>query len=321
MQHRTEKSGSLPLQILKKLGYKINVYSSAQHKFYGMKEVIFGTNAYLADSYNYYCHYDPVPAHETDRQAVDEFIAHLDKRGSRQGNVFLIFLDSTHFNYSWPDDYPTHFKPISQTETGLQIQNSPEDIEKVKNRYRNSIHYADSLFGEIVDALKTRHLYHDSCIVFTGDHGEEFYEEGQLFHASHLSAVQTEVPIYYKLGNRPAPENVDRLLTSHIDIFPTLFDHLLSSEPFASLYHGESIYREERTPYVIAGRHNGPRTPKEFILHDGTTKLTFRLQGNKLSILKISDLRDNILQVSDVKGVAEDYTQAFVDRYFQSIER
>ncbi len=299
------KSGSVPLQIFKKMGYKIHVYSAAQLKYYGLSNVMFGKGNYLADSYNVFPHYFPTQAWESDEKAVSTFIGDLDKKGSKEGNVFIFFLESTHFNYSWPEKYPVNFRPISEEKTNLRISNSLKNIELIKNRYRNSIHFMDSLFGKVLGRLKEKNLYDESVILFTGDHGEEFFEEGQLFHLSHLSSMQTEPPIYLKLGDneRARKNNVDEIVTSHVDLFPTVLDYLIGFQPF-TVFDGESIFKENRSGFVITGRFNGPRRPEEFFIHNGKDKCTFRFFGKgKLEVrsLKSSDGEVEDMDVSAIK--------------------
>jgi glucan phosphoethanolaminetransferase (alkaline phosphatase superfamily) len=319
-------SGSLSLQALKKLGYKIHVYSAAQLKYYGVGDLIFGKKNHLADSYNLYTHYAPITAAQTDEQAITKLLADHEKQWAREGNVFLIFVDSTHFNYSWPKDYPVQFRPISDEKTDWRISNSIRDIELIKNRYRNAIHYVDSLFGKMIACLKRKDLYDDAFIVFTGDHGEEFYEEGQLFHASHLSRMQTEVPIYYKLGSNRRLEELEteKILTSHIDIFPTILETLIGEKPFFSLFDGESIFKKHRFPFVIASRHNGGRNPCEFFIFDGKKKVTAKFVSPKkmhrptaLEIISLKDQADETIEMETLQA-AENYIRR---SYSGAIER
>lgn len=285
------QSGSVPLQILKKMGYKVHVYSAAQLKYYGLSDVMFGRKHYLADSYHVYPHYYPTQAWQSDQRAVETFIGDLEKKKSREGNVFVFFLEGTHFNYSWPEDYSTHFEPISEEKTHLRVSNSLKNIELIKNRYRNSIHYMDHLFGRVMNTLKEKGLYDEGVVIFTGDHGEEFFEEGQLFHASHLSSMQTEPPIYMKLGNNQRAKEceVDELVTSHVDIFPTILDYLMGRETFSAAFDGESVFKRERKDYVVTGRFNGPRRPEEFFITNGEEKAIFRFKGRKsLEVRKLN---------------------------------
>ena len=288
---KKRKAGSLPLQILKKMGYQIHVCSAAQLRYYQLSKLKFKKNHYLADSYHVFPHYFPQEAWESDQLAMNELHKKIGTKSGRTGNVFLIFIESTHFNYSWPAEYPLYFSPICEEKTHLRVSNSVSNIEKIKNRYRNAIHYVDSLFGQFVSALKEKGLYDESVILLTGDHGEEFFEEGQLFHCSHLSAMQTEPPIYLKFGDNARAEGLDREsgVVSHVDLFPSVFDHLLGYEPF-ELFDGRSIFSPDKKPFALTGRFNGPRAPEEFFIFDGEKKTTFRILDRKT--LEIRSLRD-----------------------------
>ncbi len=318
------KAGSIPLQALKKLGYKIRVYSGAQLKYYGLKESIFGKKNRLADTYHFYAHYPPVEAFESDQKVIRHFKKDLKKKWAKEGNLFIIFVDSTHFNYSWPQNFPAPFTPFSDIKNNFRMSYSLRNIEKIKNRYCNSIFFIDSLFSNFIQALKEQKLYDESLIVFTGDHGEEFFEEGQLFHASHLSRMQTSPPIYYKLGDNRCFEKIDcsSILTSHIDIFPTIIDYLIGEKPFFDLLDGESIFKENRFPYVITGRYNGGRCPIEFFIYDGRKKLTARFLSqrkifgsNQIAIISIKDANDQIIHIGNSKQtkeyLIEQYGRAF----------
>ncbi len=142
-----------------------------------------------------------------------------------------------------------------------------------------------------MNTLKDKGLYDEGVVIFTGDHGEEFFEEGQLFHASHLSSMQTEPPIYMKLGNnqRARECEVDELVTSHVDIFPTVLDYLMGREAFSSAFDGESVFKRERKDFVVTGRFNGPRRPEEFFITNGEEKAIFRFKGRKsLEVRKLN---------------------------------
>ena len=319
--------GSVPLQILKKLGYKIRVYSAAQLKYYGMNESIFGKRLHLADSYYLYPHYWPMKAWQADEKAINKLVSDLDQGWAKQGNVFIVFLDSTHFNYSWPMRSRSRFTPVNDEKTDFRVSHSIKDIELIKNRYRNAIDYVDTLFGKTIQKMQKNHLYEDALVIFTGDHGEEFYEEGKLFHASHLSWMQTRAPIYYKLGDNRIPFEIDpsTILSSHIDIFPTLFHYLLGKETFASFFHGESILKQNRFPYVITARDNGVRAPYEFFIHDGRTKLVVRLlpekrvlHAKKLEIISLQDMNDQIIPMGDEEQV-RDYVQETYPSVFKHL--
>jgi len=85
------------------------------------------------------------------------------------------------------------------------------------------------LFGKMLQALKDNNLYDNSLIIYTSDHGQEFYEQGNFGHNTAFSDGQIHIPLLIKL-----PKSLRNLsqsaaihkLTSHQDIPPTLLSLL-----------------------------------------------------------------------------------------------
>lgn len=319
------KHGAIPLQMLKEMGYSINLYSASQLNYYKVDELLFGKKTKLIDRKNVYPHYLPKEAYESDLEAYSAMMHDIDAYGQEGGNVFLLFLDSTHFEYSWPPDYPAPFAIEEIEATHVQLTNSDEKLEQIKRRYKNSIHFVDSLFGKFVAFLKDKSIYDDSCIVYTGDHGEEFYEEGRLYHASHLSSMQTTPPIYYKLGMRN-DRVIDRKsipVSSHMDIMPTLLDHLSDMKIDLSFCDGKSLLRKNEKRYAIVARYNGNRTPYEFYVHDGQLKCLLQFDkkkkvydSKKLHIIHFFDRNEEEIETVNAHRLLKEHFQTFLQENF-----
>lgn len=287
--------GSPFLQTLKASGYRIHVYASSRLGYYGMEESLFGHNRALIDKIVTQDSTEK-PTYLKDQAVINCLIEDMQK--DKGGRAFITFLDSTHLDYSWPLEKKSVFEPVDQTLNYLKaLSNSKEYLEKIKNRYRNALHFVDSLFGRFFIALASDK---DALVVITGDHGEEFYEQGHLFHASHLSYPQVHVPLYYRLGNDPKWSGciLDRL-SSHMDIFPTLFHYLLK-KPFIGNYEGQSVLDENHWPYVVIARFNACFSPTEFCIHDKEYKAIFRAEKDvfscrRLQLIDVKTLHDDLL--------------------------
>lgn len=274
IQKQQWKMGSPPLQLLKKWGYQIRLYTSAQLHYYGMQELLFGEHEHLLDQIETFYHPPPITACSSDAKTLQTLQKDLQDPSLQQGQVFLIFWDSTHFDYSWPQETSPKFNPISQDLTYFRLFHSVETIEKIKNRYRNAVFYVDSLFGKFWNDLPNKK---ESIVIVTGDHGEEFLEQGHLFHGSCLTHQQTHIPLYMKLGTTP-PLDPERL-ASQMDIFPTLL-HYLGKEPISFL-EGASLLAPSTWPYIMVARFNAGRAPYEFCLHNGKNKLIAQFLDKK----------------------------------------
>lgn len=269
------KIGSAPLKHLKDLGYKIHLYTSAQLGYYGMEKLLFGENQYLLDTYKKFHHAPPVSAAITDKAAIDTLIEDVQSnKNLHQGQVFIIFWDSTHFDYAWPKNWAPKFTPFANELAYFKTFYSNTKINMIKNRYRNSVNYVDYLFGNFWENIPNNN---EAVIVVTGDHGEEFFENGHLFHGSHLSQQQTSIPILMKFG-QSSPQKTKPLLTQ-IDIFPSIIDHITGHTP--AFMKGESVFQSCQNPFTLITRFNAGRTPFEFCLHNGKYKLTARFMNEK----------------------------------------
>lgn len=296
LQEKNWSMGSPPLQLLKKLGYKIRLYSSAQLGYYGMERLLFGENIAVLDSHQTFHHHPPISAAETDAQALAKLQDDLLKMKDLQaGQLFLVFWDSTHFDYKWPKNWTPKFTPFANELAYFKTFYSQEKIELIKNRYRNSVHYIDHLFGQFIQNIPDKD---EAIIIVTGDHGEEFFEHGHLFHGSHLIKEQTSIPLFMKFGSKVFNEK--RRIASQMDVFPSIFDYLCKEVP--SFLQGESIFREPKWPFAAISRYNAGRSPYEFCLHNGENKLIARfsdqkniLESKNLQIVSLQTAEDQIL--------------------------
>lgn len=315
---REQNTGSTPLQILKKMGYKINVYSSSRLDYYSMDEKIFGKNCSLADSFHTFIHDENTPLWKSDANAMAKLREDITTNFDKEGNIFIIFLESTHFDYSWPEAKASRFVPFSEGINYFKATCSKDHLGEIKNRYRNAIYYVDTLFGRFVNLLKETEKWKDSIVIFTGDHGEEFYEHGHLFHASDLCYEQTHVPLYYKFPNGVISS---AKMTSHIDIFPSLLHYLSGGEFFSQIFDGESIFAKEKWPFILSARYNASRSPCEFFLYNGQSKINLKFSREdqifncqSLQILGIENEKGELLPI-DKREINAQFGEA-LDRLF-----
>jgi hypothetical protein len=310
---QNSERGSPPLSVLKKAGYKIHVYTAARLNYYKMDEVLFGKKQALLSSMDVFSH-DNEPC-VGDQQCVGKLLEDMDRYRKEEGHVFIVFFDSTHFDYSWPKLDPLRFAPIVDNINYLKVAFLKENIEGIKNRYRNAIYFVDQLFGNFYAKLMKMPYARESVVAVTGDHGEEFFEEGHIFHMSSLSTMQTQVPIYLKLGDES--KRCRGEMICHTDIFPTVLDYVLEGDDFADFFDGESILRDRTRPFALTVKYNGSRAPYEFAIHNGKTKLVARFNNqknifsaNSLEILGSKGRKNEMLEF-DEELINHEFATAF----------
>lgn len=292
------KMGSPTLALLKEKGYKIRVYTSARLSYYKMDELMFGANCNLVEKLHFFPYADEIKPWQSDLSATEKLCEDLSS-AKEGGNLFIVFLDSTHFHYSWPEsDSP--FTPFCEKISYLNAICKKRGIEEIKNRYRNAIHFVDTLFGKVKQALLERNLWDDAIVFLCGDHGEEFLEKNNLFHASALSQEQTETVLLCKFGNHKTLPEADRFMFSQIDLFPSLLHFLFGTEVLKEFHQGESIFAKERSHFALTARYNCAKPAEEFALHNGKEKIILRYlnkakKEGKLLLLSHSETNDKQL--------------------------
>lgn len=312
------KSGSIPLQLLKQMGYKIYVSSAACLGYFQMNRVIFGEGEYLADVLFSSEDEDCDEPYKRDLKAIDNLFFEMKKEES--GRLFIVFLDATHHDYSWPSEM-SRFYPFEEKINYIGAAVSKKGLEKIKNRYRNALYFVDDQLGKFFNALENAPGGKDAVVVITADHGEEFYEHGNLFHASNLTEPQMHVPLYYRFGKNGV-ECSNCKMTCHMDIFPTLFHYLIGEDLMDGVLQGESIFKTDRWPYTIVARFNAINSPYEFCIHNGSCKLVTSFNDRRnifnakeLKIISTRNCQEENL-VKGLNAIHEEFGPA-LERIFQ----
>lgn len=155
-----------------------------------------------------------------DRLLVQDWAASL---GQEQGQprFDFLFLNASHLPYDYPPE-ARRFVPTSSNKSE-HLLNKHIDPTPLKNDYRNSLHYLDTLIQEVVLALQRSGRWNQTWLVVTGDHAEQFNEGGAGFwgHGSNYSRWQTQTPLIIKPAGAFEPRVIERTST-HQDVVPTL---------------------------------------------------------------------------------------------------
>jgi len=246
----------LPLQLLKALGYRISVYFANNFRQYdGLYDLFF---AGLSDFT--YAPPGRAPVYAADGEMVDSYLASVHTAPGDVPRFDYIVLDSTHYDYSYPPAFE-RFTPAMTLDLGIRDgvvarEGISEELKPraafVKNRYQNSILYADSLVQKILDRLRQTGRLEHTIVVVTGDHGEEFWERGVFGHGyGDLSTEQCEVPLLIRI---PGGASTRYRYSSHADIFPTLFDAIGLATEGGAFMNGKSLLTYDAAlDFAVAG--------------------------------------------------------------------
>lgn len=216
---------------------------------------------------------------ERDKIITDKFIEFISKREQSRPFFSFMFFDSSHQPYLYPPEFEKFTPVLPKGEINYFRDVSRERIELVRNRYKNSVHYVDYLIGKILKAIKEKDLFKNTILVITGDHGEEFYEEGYLGHTSSFDDYQTKV--VFVLFHPDAKPAIVEETTSHIDLVPTIMESLGVVSSPGDYSQGVSLLKREVMPYIIIANWDSAA------ILDNDYRIIFSTESQRLGLFEI----------------------------------
>ncbi|HEX3036602.1 MAG TPA: sulfatase, partial [Thermodesulfobacteriota bacterium] len=93
----------------------------------------------------------------------------------------------------------------------------------IKKLYEGEVRYVDENIGKLFSTLKSLNLYDESLIIFTSDHGEEFWDHGGYEHGHTLYNELIQVPLIVKLPMSAKKGEVSTFVSTQ-SIMPTILN-------------------------------------------------------------------------------------------------
>jgi arylsulfatase A-like enzyme len=113
-------------------------------------------------------------------------------------------------------------------------------VEHLEALYDGEIRKMDQAFATLLQYLASSGRAHDTCVIFTSDHGEEFMEHGNVFH-NHAVLYEEliRVPLIVWCPSRYAGGRVIEQPVSLVDVTPTVLD--IATAPIPKKMDGLSL--------------------------------------------------------------------------------
>lgn len=236
---------------------------------------------------------------ERDRDLTSDFLSFLASRPDETPFFAFLFYDTAHKLDLPRDGRKLLFQPSAPDVNylGLDAETDPLPMH---NRYRNSVHYVDSLVGEVLAEVEARGLLENSVIVVTGDHGQEFNDNRRNYwgHGSNFTRFQIGVPLLlYSPMLAPASHSYR---TTHFDVVPTLMREYLDCDmPFSSYSVGQSLFDPGERDTLVLSEYS------DFAIVTADRIAVIRKQGMKVFDADYSELADGRLAPADIEAALE----------------
>ncbi|HLB57681.1 MAG TPA: DUF3413 domain-containing protein, partial [Gammaproteobacteria bacterium] len=157
---------------------------------------------------------------ERDQVITKEFERFVEKRNKNRPFFSFLFYDAAHNYCESASPHQTPFQPAVKACDRFSLTAESDRVPYV-NRYRNAVYFIDTEVGKVIATLREKNLLENTMIIITGDHGEEFNDEGMNYwnHASAYTPYQLQVPLLiYWPQKQPQTYSY---MTTHYDVAPT----------------------------------------------------------------------------------------------------
>jgi hypothetical protein len=245
-----ERRRPVLFDVLERLDYDVDVYTSAKFSYPEFDRTIFGG---VPAERRHEAAPDEVFWHR-DVRNVDAIIASLERRDTQRAFMRFLFLESTHAPYQFPDAdaIATPYGSVAN----YALMDPQRDLAPMWNRYVNAAHFVDSQIGRLIDWLEQSGLLDHTIVVVTGDHGEEFLERGRWGHGSAFVDEQLRVPLVLRIPGE-APRIIDAP-TSHLDIVPSLLPALgVTNVPSDYALGADVVRASPSRDHIVASEWSG----------------------------------------------------------------
>ncbi|MBA3846263.1 MAG: sulfatase-like hydrolase/transferase, partial [Planctomycetes bacterium] len=225
-------------------GYAMRVLSCTDLNFPEFRKTAFvAVPAAITDRWD-------APRVDRDRLMTDALCAFV---GERRAPFFAFaFYDAPHQPYLYPQAH-ARFAPVCDPSELDYIKLAADpgpSAALLRNRYRNAMGYVDAQLARVFAALDAAGVADDTIVIVAGDHGEEFAESGRrVGHNNAYTRWQTQTTFVMRIPGA-APRRL-ALLTSHVDIAPTLMARLGIANPVGDYSHGRDLLADGASPYVV----------------------------------------------------------------------
>ena len=180
-------------------------------------------------------------SHAPDATTITDLgIRWLHRLENRPFFLFMHYMD-VHHPYYPPPEYLRMFETDGSdidpemlfAKTVAMVKRPPplylpaNELTRLKDLYDGCIRYTDDEIGRFLDELANMDLQRETVVIFTADHGDEFLEQGMLYHNN--LAIETLIRVPLIIGRIP-PEDSDRGgkriagMVRHVDVLPTIAD-------------------------------------------------------------------------------------------------
>lgn len=193
-------------------------------------------------------------------QCFGKALEFLDMNRDKDDWLLQVETFDPHEPFFAPERFKEPFKtgwngPIRDWPRYGRVDELPEEADELRANYYAVVALCDFLLGQLLDYFDEHHLWEDTALVVTTDHGfllgeHDFWAKNRM----NLYEEIVHIPLFIHDPRDPGAARINRL-TQSIDIAPTFLD-LFGQAPPAET-EGTSLLRDGQREAVIFGYFGG----------------------------------------------------------------
>ncbi|UCE28164.1 MAG: sulfatase [Candidatus Coatesbacteria bacterium] len=187
----------------------------------------------------------------------------IEKDGKRPRFVWVHYLDPHSPYYPSPKYISDEYKKYAENPEFCLSDDvyKPENVPALKELYRGEVRMLDDEIPPLIDLIESTG---DPIIIFTSDHGEEFYDHGNFRHGKTAYEEVMRVPLFIKLpsGTPRGGPRIGKRNVNAASIAPTILE-LLGLHVPATVQVGSLFDNPDDAPDITfygSLMHTGGRT-------------------------------------------------------------
>jgi arylsulfatase A-like enzyme len=212
----------------------------------------------------------------TSAEVVTDRVIDWFEAEDRDDFFLWIHYMEAHRPYGVHDDDPAYLdSPVDQKRVRKLMKTAgvdPDDISESERQllidlYDSDIRYCSDHISRLFSFLRSEGLWQDLNVLFSSDHGEEFYEHGKFFHRNYPYDELISVPLLVKRGADPAGGETVDAQRELLDLVPTICS-FHGIDPGEYSFQGTPLFEGEAREVLTLGQPND-RDPAVAVRTDG----------------------------------------------------
>jgi len=204
-------------------------------------------------------------------------------------------------------------------EGGTDFGDTPRDL------YDNNVSYLDQAFGRFIAWFKKEASYDRTVIMFTSDHGEQFWEHGASLHGHTVYEEEIRIPLI--LVSHAIQKRFEDVPVTAADMAPTIADlaGYAVSPPYDDPRMGISlvplVHGNERERYLkrdVVGRASFKR--RYFLYRNWEWKFIYLAELDVIQLFNVlTDPSEKVNLLEEKPALADELEQELLE-YLKSVE-